>query len=116
MVRKIDKTSHVEAKTLLPSEKCVIRTKTSHANAKTSNLAKSSTANAKRVFPAEISLSKHTFAFARDVFAWQRRFRSVMAFLPLQTLFSLGKSVFAFAIDVFARYSVIAFASDVFVR
>ena len=58
----------------------------------------------KRVFRAEMSLSRHIFAFARKVFfAFQSyvfargtRFRSVNAF-------SLGKRFFAFACVVFSR-------------
>ena len=53
----------------------------------------------KRVFRAEMSLSKHILAFARNDFGRLWSFHSIEAFLPLQKLFPLGKSVLAFAIS-----------------
>ena len=78
------KRSLAHAKTRLPSEKC-----------ENDLIERNRRQMQKRVFRAEMSLSKHIFV----VFARLWCFRSIDAFLPLQTLFSLGKSVFDFAIE-----------------
>ena len=51
--------------------------------------------NAFSTLRATFSLVKSIFAFARDLFGWYRRFRSVI-------VFSLGKHIFAFANVIFA--------------